>query len=381
MGIANSLDIYEFICKGPLLANCGVSPESIVAGLDEWLRVGKQLAVQLDMNHDDLNDVERLRIYQYYLPVYFWCREQITSHKASGNKNVMVLGISAPQGCGKSTLVEQLELLFKWAGGQAASVSVDDFYLSFKDQTALAAINPPNSLLLLCGNAGTHDLEQRTRTLAISNSSLTHAFRLQDQSALAASNPSNPLLELRGNAGTHDLALGTSTLEELRTLTEKGKSAAVPRYDKSANSGRGDRADPSTWPKLDGPLDVIFFEGWMSGFTPISDEEAAALDPSLPPVNACLRSYKEAWDSYVDSWLVVRIGDPQWVFGWRLQAEEKMRASGKPGMTNDQIADFVARFQVAYRAYLPGLYNNGPTTAKAGRLLTIQVDQNRTPVA
>ena len=40
------------------------------------------------------------------------------------------LGISAPQGCGKSTLVEQLELLFEWRGQRAASVSIDDFYLT-----------------------------------------------------------------------------------------------------------------------------------------------------------------------------------------------------------------------------------------------------------
>lgn len=47
----------------------------------------------------------------------------------------------------------------------------------------------------------------------------------------------------------------------------------------------------------------------------------------------------------------------QWVFKWRLQAEERMRASGKPGMTDAQIADFVARFMPAYKAYLPGLYS------------------------
>jgi hypothetical protein len=33
-----------------------------------------------------------------------------------------------------------------------------------------------------------------------------------------------------------------------------------------------------------------------------------------------------------------------------------MRASGKTGMTDEQIADFVNRFMPAYRAYLPRLY-------------------------
>jgi D-glycerate 3-kinase len=68
------------------------------------------------------------------------------------------------------------------------------------------------------------------------------------------------------------------------------------------------------------------------------------------------------------------------VFGWRLQAEQRMRAAGKPGMTDEQIADFVSRYMPAYKAYLPGLYAAGPTTAKAGHTLVIEVDQSRSPV-
>jgi D-glycerate 3-kinase len=70
----------------------------------------------------------------------------------------------------------------------------------------------------------------------------------------------------------------------------------------------------------------------------------------------------------------------QWVFGWRLQAEQRMRAAGKPGMTDEQIADFVSRYIPAYTAFLPGLYAAGPTTAKAGRTLVIEVDDCRCPV-
>lgn len=70
----------------------------------------------------------------------------------------------------------------------------------------------------------------------------------------------------------------------------------------------------------------------------------------------------------------------QWVFGWRLHAEQKMRAAGKPGMTDEQIANFVSRYIPAYTAYLPGLYAAGPTTAKAGHTLVIEVDQGRSPL-
>jgi len=92
------------------------------------------------------------------------------------------LGISAPQGCGKSTLVEQLEQLFAWLGTTAASVSIDDFYLTNAEQTALAAANPDNRLLAL-----------------------------------------------RGNAGSHDLQLGRETLQQLKACTAPGSTVAVPR--------------------------------------------------------------------------------------------------------------------------------------------------------
>eukprot|EP00955_Chlamydomonas_euryale_P070709 360838-Chlamydomonas_euryale.AAC.2 len=98
-------------------------------------------------------------------------------------------------------------------------------------------------------------------------------------------------------------------------------------------------------------------------------------------VNELLAEYAGMWDALVDAWLVVRIGDPQWVFQWRLQAEERMRATGRPGMSDDQIADFVSRFQPAYQAYLGGLYAQGPTTSRPGKTLVVEVDQNRSPLS
>ncbi|KAG2438369.1 hypothetical protein HYH02_010824 [Chlamydomonas schloesseri] len=329
--------LVSYILEGPLLGSCGISEEGVRAAAGEWERLGRQLAAQLDFEHDAMDAVQKLRIYHYYLPVYWWAAAQLEAHRAAGHKTALVLGISAPQGCGKTTIVEQLEQLFNWLGRPAASVSIDDFYL-------------------------------------------THA----DQNALAAAHPGNRLLQLRGNAGTHDLALGTETIKTLRNLTAPGATAAVPRYNKSTFGGRGDRAEPASWPVVCGPLDVVFFEGWMSGFAPLPDSSAAqlaAIDPALPVVNEQLRGYRAAWDELVDSWLVIRIGDPQWVFKWRLQAEERMKAGGKAGMSAEQIADFVSRFIPAYAAYLPGLYGSGPTTARHGRTLIIEVDQNRSPVA
>jgi D-glycerate 3-kinase len=57
-----------------------------------------------------------------------------------------------------------------------------------------------------------------------------------------------------------------------------------------------------------------------------------------------------------------------------------MKAAGKAGMTEDQVADFVSRYMPAYEAYLPNLYKEGPSSARRGRNLTIEVDQSRSPV-
>jgi len=75
------------------------------------------------------------------------------------------VGVSAPQGCGKTTLVGQLTELLNAEGHASASVSIDDFYLRGEEQDALAAASPDNELLRFRGNAGTHDLALASATL------------------------------------------------------------------------------------------------------------------------------------------------------------------------------------------------------------------------
>ena len=232
----------------------------------------------------------RSRVYQYYLPVFAWVKHQAAAHAAGGGGGPLVVGVSAPQGCGKTTLVAELEALAPEAGLAAASVSIDDFYL--------------------------------TRA---------------EQAATAAASGGNPLLELRGNAGTHDLALGTRTLDAL-IHAPPGATVPLPRYDKAAFGGLGDRAPEQGWPSAAAPVDVILLEGWMLGFAPVGGEAAAAASPHLPAVDAALAAYAPAWDSRVGAWLVVDAPSPDCVYAWRAQAEVAMRASGKGGMTDEQAS-------------------------------------------
>ncbi|GKF16332.1 hypothetical protein Tco_0061250, partial [Tanacetum coccineum] len=104
----------------------------------------------------------------------------------------------------------------------------------------------------------------------------------------------------------------------------------LPRYDKSAYNGRGDRADPSTWPE------VVLFEGWMLGFKPAPADAVKAVDPQLEIVNKNIETYYDAWDKFVKSWIIIKIKDPNCVYDWRLQTEVAMREAGNPGMTDEE---------------------------------------------
>ncbi|XP_020575819.1 D-glycerate 3-kinase, chloroplastic-like [Phalaenopsis equestris] len=156
----------------------------------------------------------------------------------------------------------------------------------------------------------------------------------------------------------------------------------LPRYDKSAHGGRGDRADPSEWPEIEGPLSVVLFEGWMLGFKPLPGDVVKAVDPQLESVNRNLESYYDAWDRFVNIWIIIKIKDPSCVYQWRLQAEVAMRNDGKPGMSDEEVLDFVSRYLPAYNAYLPTLYSEGPRDFfDKERLLVIDIDEERNPVS
>ncbi|XP_071729422.1 D-glycerate 3-kinase, chloroplastic [Rutidosis leptorrhynchoides] len=335
--IASVKDLFDFICSGPLIDKLGFTRESIGESIDKWLENGFHVCKLFNINELNLTTPQKARIYHYYIPVFLWCERQISDHRSAYKDGddipPLVIGFSAPQGCGKTTLVFALDYLFKTSGRKSATISIDDFYL-------------------------THD----------------------NQAKLREKNPGNALLEFRGNAGSHDLSLSVETLTAVGKLTKEGMKMKLPRYDKSAYNGRGDRADPSTWPEVEGPLSVVLFEGWMLGFKPVPTEVVKAVDPQLEIVNKNLEAYYDAWDKFVKSWIIIKIKDPSCVFQWRLQAEIQMREAGNPGMTDEEVMDFVSRYLPAYNAYLPTLYTEGPKGSESNRTLIVEIDEERNPI-
>jgi len=264
-------------------------------------------------------DLDR-RIHQFYLPVLFFAIARLDAASA----RPLVVGLQAPQGAGKTTLMSHVLACLPDLGLRGTSVSIDDFYL--------------------------------TRGAQLS---------------LAAAHPGNPYLEHRGYPGTHDVALGERTIAALKALGPgaTGSNARMPVYDKSAHGGRGDRMPEPGWREVAGPLDLVFVEGWMLGFTPV--DEARLPDPRLVEPNRALADY-ERWHGQLDAMVVIRAVDPEFVLTWRVEAEESLKKAGRPGLDRRAIEDYVRRFLPAYR-----VYGGAPPWMGADRVLTLWLDLAR----
>ncbi|KFY73160.1 hypothetical protein V499_06733 [Pseudogymnoascus sp. VKM F-103] len=241
-------------------------------------------------------------------------------HAASSPSAPFFIGINGVQGVGKSTLVSLLlSTLHDDCNLVTEIISLDDLYL-------------------------------------------THA----DQVALAEANPSNPLIQHRGEPGTHDIPLARCLFTNLRAQTE----TSIPRYDKSAFNGQGDRT--STPLRVNEPskrkLQVIILEGWSVGFRALSDSEVAAkreASRSNPDstlwknrledllfVNDKLREYDVMTDM-LDAFIHLDASETAFVYAWRREQEEVLRkARGvENAMTDEQVVKFVDGYYPAYELF------------------------------
>ncbi len=260
-----------------------------------------------------------MEIREFYDTLFAWLSACLSKEEQG-----FILGINGPQGCGKTTLTKALCERFAESGKRALSISIDDFYLTRAEQLKLA----------------------------------------QDHAQ-------NPYLQQRGYPGTHDVELGARTL---RSLKHGGMKVSVPRYDKSLHAGQGDRLPESEWTQIDGSVDVILLEGWMLGFSPVAEEQLPG--GHFTDVNRLLLPYR-SWHRQLDGFLQLAPEDYRFVLDWRVEAEQKMRAQGKPGMSDSEIRAYVEKFLPAYETYLPQLEKNPPLIRNRRRIV---IGRNRLPV-
>lgn len=214
-------------------------------------------------------------------------------------KRPAVIGLCGAQGSGKTTIARYAARLLEGRGMRAVALSLDDFYLTREARQRLAR-------------------------------------------------EVHPLMAVRGPPGTHDIALAGAVIDQLRA---KGK-VTLPRFDKAADT----RAPRGTWETVASPVDVVILEGWCVGA--VSQGHAALVEP----VNDLERDEdpQAVWRTYVNDqldgpyqFLFARLQDlvmleaPSFevVAGWRAEQEAKLRERTGAGMSDAEIARFVAHYE------------------------------------
>ncbi|PWN53883.1 P-loop containing nucleoside triphosphate hydrolase protein [Violaceomyces palustris] len=292
-------------------------------------------------------------------------RRQVKDERTTSSAPLFV-AMQGPQGCGKTTITNQLvaELEGKY-GIRSCVLSMDDLYHTYANLTRVSEENPGNGLLVG-----------------------------------------------RGQAGTHDLRLAEGVLKSIQSINHRavgGGSEALavklPSFDKSLNSGQGDRAPTEDWKSVSPPLDLFILEGWSMGFHPLSptrlrdvykeSEEGGtecmflrhSLD-HLQVVNRFLHEYAQILYPPFEVFLQVRPQEMKHVYKWRLDQERAMKANnGGKGMTDEEVRRFVDRYMPGYELYLSTVRTGGPGEGGKGQSppwvgggLTILVDEERNPV-
>ena len=243
----------------------------------------------------------QVMLWKLWLPIAM----QLASERKKLGRT-LIQGILGGQGTGKTTLAAVTRLILSHLGYSSLAISIDDLYKTYAERQ-----------------------------------------QLQQQ---------DPRLIWRGPPGTHDVDLGIQLLDRLRQPNIVDP-ILVPRFDKSAIDGAGDRTEPA---RVRG-ADIVLFEGWFVGVRPVDE---SAFETAPPPIvtvgdklfardiNRRLQEYLPLWER-LDRSIVFYPIDYHLSKQWRLEAEHKMIAQGKSGMSDAQINEFVEYF---WRSLHPELF-------------------------
>lgn len=278
----------------------GISPETALEKIEQRLHLLRSVlnVKKLPLPFADQSIAEIIPpLWRLWLPL----AQQLVDIKQALQRP-LIQGILGGQGTGKTTLAALLQIIFEHLSCSTLCLSLDDLYKTYEERCYL---------------------------------------RQQD-----------PRLVWRGPPGTHDINMGIAVLEQLRCQ----QSVAVPRFDKSAWGGEGDR----TTPELVTGIDIVLFEGWFVGVRPINPDAFTLAPPPIVSeaerifardMNANLQEYHKLWEM-LDRLILLYPLDYRLSQQWRRQAEQPRRATGD-GMSDQQIDRFVEYF---WKALHPELF-------------------------
>ncbi|HKP64299.1 MAG TPA: hypothetical protein VJV78_46500 [Polyangiales bacterium] len=220
----------------------------------------------------------------------------------------VTVGIAGAQGTGKTTLATLVHVILSEGFGlRSVVVSLDDYYLPRAVRQTLA-----------------RDV--------------------------------HPLLVTRGVPGTHDVQALQAALRRLRT----SEAVELWQFSKALD----DRL-PETR-TVEGPFDVVLFEGWCVGARPCSEAELSKPINALEReedrerhfrryVNAQLAGPYTALWAEVDMLVYIAAPDLRAVHEFRSEQERRLRLSapGSPGLMDDaQLLRFIQHFERITRSML-----------------------------
>jgi D-glycerate 3-kinase len=210
-----------------------------------------------------------------------------------------IIGLCGAQGSGKSTIAAAAAAHLTRGGVRAVAVSLDDFYLGRDSRAWLA--------------------KQVHR-----------------------------LLQVRGPPGSHDVALASTILDHL----VRPGLIPLPAFDKATD----ERLPKSRWREIEGPADVVIFEGWCVGARPEPAERLKAnlnrLEREDDPnrawrgyVNRQLAEPYQALFRRLDRLVLLQAPGFDVVRGWRTEQEAKLRERTGGGMTDPEVGRFVQHYE------------------------------------
>ena len=273
----------------------GITPENGLSRLSDRAQLFQEIYPQVYQISQTfgLKETDILSLlWRLWLPLAI----QLSQEKKQLNRP-LIQGILGGQGTGKTTLSTILRLILKHLNYQTIDISLDDLYKTYAERQQLKK--------------------------------------------------SDRRLIWRGPPGTHDVELGIQLLDQLRD-PHYSQPIAIPRFDKSLWNGEGDRIEAEIIEKAD----IVLFEGWFVGVRPINNTQNIVWpDPINTPedqqfaqdINQTLTAYLPLWER-LDRLIVLFPIDYHLSKQWRKEAEQKMMAAGKTGMSEQQIDEFVNYF-------------------------------------